>query len=135
MKDSRVRRIIMVPQGLYYTDQHEWIKIEDGVGTVGITDHAQQQLGEVTFVELPENGPVDANAELAVLESSKAASDVYAPMAGEVIEVNEALESQPELVNQQCYTDGWICKIKLSDPDAVSNLMDAAAYEAFITNE
>ena len=125
----------MVPQGLYYTDQHEWIKIEGEIGTVGISNHAQELLGEVTFVELPEVGlSVDAGSELAVLESSKAASDVYAPMAGEVVEANEVLEDQPELVNQDCYEGGWICKIKLSDTIAVSDLMDAATYEAFISN-
>jgi glycine cleavage system H protein len=123
----------MVKQGLFYTKEHEWIKVDGNVGTVGVSDHAQSSLGELTFVELPDEGQdVSAGGEMAVLESSKAASDVYAPMAGKVAEVNGSLEGEPDLINKDCYGDGWIAKIELSDPGSTGELMDAAAYEKFL---
>jgi len=122
-----------VMRDLFYTQQHEWVKIEDGIAVVGISDHAQELLGEITFVELPETGrKVQAGGELAVVESSKAASDVYAPVSGEVSGVNEELDSTPELINDDCYEKGWICKIKMSAPGEVEGLMDSDEYEAYL---
>ncbi|MDD5459492.1 MAG: glycine cleavage system protein GcvH [Phycisphaerae bacterium] len=123
----------MVKKDLYYTKEHEWAKIDGKVATVGITDHAQESLSELTFVEPPQlNKLVKTHGELAVVESSKAASDIYAPVSGKVIEVNNALESNPELVNDDCYGDGWICKIEMSNPDDAKQLMSAEQYEEYL---
>ena len=123
----------MVVEGLLYTQDHEWAKIEGDVVTVGITDFAQEQLGEITFVELP---PTDTelkvHQELGVVESSKAASDVYSPVEGAVVEANTELESTPELINEDCYKAGWICKIKISDKAPLENLMDAKHYKEYL---
>ena len=122
-----------VVKGLYYTEQHEWIKVDGEIAVVGISDHAQMHLGEITYVELPETGmTVDGGGELAVVESSKAASDVYSPVSGEVTEINDELESAPELINDDCYGQGWICKMKISDPTELEKLIDSSAYEAFL---
>ena len=122
-----------VKEGLRYTKDHEWIKAEGGAGTIGITDYAQEQLGEIVFVELPQVGKeFAAHKEISVVESSKAAGDVYCPVAGKVTEVNTALESEPELVNQDCYGAGWICKLKIADAKALAGLMDAKQYEAYL---
>jgi len=118
---------------IYYTEDHEWISVEDGVGTVGITDYAQSQLGDVVYVELPEVGKEFAQKDdAAVVESVKAASDVYAPVSGQVVEVNEALADAPGTVNESASGDGWFYKIKLSEPSELEDLMDEAAYQAFI---
>jgi len=123
----------MVPKGLYYTRDHEWVRVEGMVATVGISDYAQQQLGEITFVELPAVGKeVGQHGILASIESSKAASDVFAPVAGKVTEVNGELESQPELVNQDCYGQGWICRLAMGDAGQVKEIMDAPAYEKYL---
>ena len=123
----------MVPKGLYYTRDHEWVRVEGTVATVGISDYAQQQLGEITFVELPAAGKeVGQHGILASIESSKAASDVFAPVSGKVTEMNGGLESQPELVNQDCYGQGWICKLAMRDADQVKEIMDAPAYEKYL---
>ncbi|UCF16712.1 MAG: glycine cleavage system protein GcvH [Phycisphaerales bacterium] len=123
----------MVIEGLLYTKDHEWARIEGGIATIGITDYAQQMLGELVFVELPAIGTECAgNDELAVVESTKAANDIYSPVAGKVIEVNDALESQPELVNQDCYGVGWICRLQISDTKSVESLMDAKQYEEYL---
>ena len=123
----------MVVKGLLYTPEHEWVKIDGALAIVGITDHAQQMLGEVTFVELPQVGTsFKAGESLAVVESSKAASDIYAPLAGEVVGVNKALESGPELINQSCYQDGWICRMEVADPKSAKGLMDANRYEEYL---
>ena len=119
--------------GERFTQDHEWIRVDGDVGAVGITDYAQGQLGDVVFVELPEIGrQVAKGDEVAVVESVKAASEVYAPISGEVVEANEALTDQPALVNQAPLGDGWFFKIKLSDPGELEGLMDKAAYEAFV---
>ncbi len=120
-----------VPEALRYVETHEWVRQEDdGTVTIGITDHAQQQLGDLVFVELPEVGrTVAEKEELAVVESVKAASDVYSPLAGDVVAANENLSESPELVNQDAYGDGWIVKLRPSDPAAVEALLDAAAYQ------
>ncbi len=123
----------MVVRELLYTKEHEWAKLEGDTASVGITDYAQNQLGELTFVELPDVGKqVTRKAELAVVESSKAASDVYSPVTGKVTEVNSELEAKPELINEDCYKAGWICKIKITDTASAKNLMDANQYEEYL---
>jgi glycine cleavage system H protein len=121
-----------VPGNLKYTQDHEWVRIEGDTATFGITDHAQEALGDIVFVELPETGRNLAKAEgMAVVESVKAVSDVYAPMAGVVTALNESLEGEPEKINTDPYGEGWIARVKLSDTDT-AHLMDAAAYTAFL---
>ena len=119
-----------VPNELKYVASHEWIRVEDdGTVTVGVTDHAQDLLGDVVFVELPGVGvELSAGDESGVVESVKAASDIYAPLSGEVIEVNEELEESPELVNSDPYGDGWFFKLKLSDKTELDDLLDADGY-------
>lgn len=122
-----------IPSELYYAESHEWLKVDGTTGTVGITDHAQHELSDVVFVELPKVGTkVSAKGNIAVVESVKAASDIYAPVSGEVTEVNKALEGDPALLNQDPYTKGWIFKIKLANPDEVKNLKNADGYKAQI---
>ncbi len=122
-----------VEEGLRYTKDHEWINADGDVGTIGITDYAQQQLGEIVFVELPQVGKEFAtHKEISVVESSKAAGDVYCPVAGKVTEVNRQLESEPELVNEDCYGAGWICKLKITDKNTLNELMDAKKYEEYL---
>lgn len=124
----------MVIEGLLYSKEHQWVKIEGDTAIVGITDYAQEQLGEIIFVELPEKEKeFAANEEMAVVESSKAASDIYSPVAGKIIEVNTELEAKPELINQNCYKVGWICKMTITDKKSIENLMDAKRYENYIT--
>ena len=117
----------------YFTEDHEWIRVEGGVATVGITNYAQEQLGDLVFVELPEAGRKLARGDVAVVvELVKAASDVYAPADGEVTEVNSALSSDPALVNSAATGDGWLWKMKLADENQLSGLMDEAGYNAHI---
>lgn len=119
-----------VIEGLYYAESHEYVRVEGEFGYVGITDYAQSQLGNVTYVDMPEvDDEVTAGEEFGAVESVKAASDVISPVSGTIVEVNEALEDQPELINQDAFAN-WIIKVQLSDPSEVENLMDAAAYEA-----
>jgi len=116
-----------------YTKEHEWIKVEGDTATIGITEHAQQQLGDVVFVELPAVGrKVTKGGDAAVVESVKAASEVYAPVSGEVVAVNKELEGDPALVNRGAEGDGWFMKVKLSDKSELDDLMDKAAYDKFI---
>ena len=121
---------------LYYTREHEWVRIQDNTATVGITDHAQEQLGDITYVELPElDTAVTAQGELATIESVKAASDIYAPLAGTVATINDALEDAPETINTDPYGAGWICTLTgISDADLAS-LLSAQQYEAFLAEE
>lgn len=123
-----------VPADLRYAKSHEWLKpAGDGTATVGITDYAQNSLGDITYVQLPKVGTVfTAGQVFGVVESVKAASDLYSPVAGEVVAVNTALDSAPETVNQDAYVAGWIMKIKLADASAADALLDAAAYEKAI---
>ena len=122
-----------VPDDLRYNRSHEWIRLEGDTATVGISDHAQEELTDVVFVELPELGrAVDAGDPTAVVESVKAASDIYAPVSGEVVEVNDAVEGDPSLVNTDPYGAGWIFKLKVKDAAQVEGLMDAAAYTSMI---
>ncbi|PWC36283.1 glycine cleavage system protein GcvH [Azospirillum sp. TSO35-2] len=116
-----------------YTKDHEWVRVEGDVGTVGVTDFAQSQLGDVVFVELPEAGrKLEQGKEAAVVESVKAASDVYAPVSGTVLEANQALVDDPAMVNSAAETDGWFFKLTLSDLSQLDALMDEAAYKAFV---
>lgn len=119
-----------LPADLKYSKSHEWVRDEgDGTVTVGITDHAQELLGDLVFVELPEVGiPIAAEAECAVVESVKAASDIYSPVSGEIIDVNQALADAPESINEDAYGDGWIFKVKLSDSAELNDLLDADGY-------
>lgn len=115
-------------EGLYYSESHEYVKIEGEYGYVGITDYAQEQLGNVVYVDMPEvDDEVTAGEEFGAVESVKAASDLISPVSGEVVEINEALEDQPELINQDAFAN-WIMKVKLSDPAEVENLLSAEAY-------
>jgi glycine cleavage system H protein len=123
----------MVVEGLSYSKEHEWVKIEGDEAVVGITDYAQQMLGEITYVELPEVGKeAEAGDELAVVESSKAASDVYAPLSGKVSEVNSELEEKPELINGDCYEKGWIYKVAIKDKKEAGGLMNSKQYEEYL---
>ena len=120
-----------VIEGLYYSESHEFVRVEGDFGFVGITDYAQNALGNVVYVDMPEvDDEVEAGEEFGAVESVKAASDLISPVSGKVIEINEALEDQPELINQDAY-ENWIIKVELSDKSGLDNLMDAKAYEAF----
>ena len=122
-----------VPEGLYYTKEHEWMRVEGDTVTIGITDHAQDMLTDIVYIELPEEGDVLGDmGEFAVVESVKSASPIFAPLAGTIVAVNMELEDAPELMNTSPYGDGWIVKMTLDDAAAVSTLMDAAAYKAEI---
>ena len=120
-----------VKEGLYYSESHEYVKIEGEYGYIGITDYAQHALGNVVYVDMPDvDDEVEAGEEFGAVESVKAASDLIAPVSGVVVEVNETLEDQPELINQEPW-ENWIIKVELSDKTELDNLMDAQAYEAF----
>ena len=125
-----------LPEELKYTREHEWVSIEDGVATVGITDHAQEELGEVVFVELPAGGDsVDKGEPFGVVESTKAVSDIYSPLPGEVSEVNDDLPDSPELVNEDPYGDGWMVKINIAEGADLGELMTAEEYRKFIEED
>jgi glycine cleavage system H protein len=116
-----------------FTKEHEWVGAEGDVAGIGISDYAQKELGDVVYVELPALGDrVSQGSACANIESVKAVSDIYAPVSGEVIEINEALEGKPELINQSPYHDGWICKIKMDNPAELDKLMDKAAYDEYL---
>lgn len=123
----------MNPKDLKYTKQHEWIKIEEGTGKVGITHYAQEMLTDIVFVELPEKGKqVEQSKQLCVLESVKSVSDVFAPVSGEVVEVNTVLSDSPEKINSSPFEEGWIAKIKLKDEKELENLMTAEEYTEYL---
>ncbi|WOO39579.1 glycine cleavage system protein GcvH [Rubellicoccus peritrichatus] len=120
-----------IPSDLKYTKQHEWVRVEGDLATIGITDYAQGSLGDITFIELPNVGDsMAAHETFGVVESVKAASDIYMPISGEIAEINESLEDAPENANNDPYGDGWIVKIKISNPSDLDALLDASAYEA-----
>lgn len=126
----------MIPQDLLYTDQHEWVKVIDGVATVGITDYAQNALGDITFVEPPEVGRQLAKGEEAcAIESCKAAAGIYAAVSGTITEANLSLQEDPALVNSDCYGKGWIYKMRLSDESELSHLMTPEKYEEFLAGQ
>jgi len=115
-----------------YSEDHEWVEVDGDTGTIGISDYAQEQLGDVVFVELPDVGKLlDRSDEAAVVESVKAAAEVYAPVGGEVIEVNDALNGDPSLVNTDAFGDGWFAKLRLTDPAELDDLMDEATYKTY----
>jgi glycine cleavage system H protein len=125
---------LSVPEELQYTKSHEWVRTEGDTATIGITDHAQEELGDIVFVELPEEGAtLDAGDSFGTLESVKAVSDLYAPVGGEVVEVNEALNDSPEKINEDPYGDGWIIKLRVSDEGAA--LLSASDYEQLLEEE
>jgi len=125
-----------IPEGLQYSEEHEWISVADGVATVGITDYAQDELGDIVFVELPVVGSVVSKAKpFGVVESVKAVSDVYAPVSGAVVEVNARLASNPEIINEDPYGEGWMARIKIADSGELAGLMTAARYAQFIAEE
>lgn len=123
-----------IEEHLLYTKEHEWVSIEeDNTAIVGITEYAQSALGDITFVELPSVGDeVEQFEEFASVESVKAASDIFCPVSGKIIAINEALEAKPGLINKSCYEKGWLAKIELSEPDEVNNLMTAEEYRSFL---
>ena len=124
------------PKELKYTDQHEWARLEGEITTVGISDYAQERLGDIVFVELPEIGTETKKGEaFCVVESVKAASDIYAPMSGEVTAINKNIEDHPELVNQAPYGDGWLVRIKVSDTAQIDDLMDSGKYKKFVEEQ
>jgi len=124
---------MQVPETLRYSEEHEWVLVADGVATIGITDHAQEELGDIVFVELPAVGAVLAKAgTLGVVESVKAVSDVYAPVGGTVVTVNEQLTSKPEIINEDPYGEGWMVKVTISDASEVDDLMSATQYRDFV---
>jgi glycine cleavage system H protein len=124
------------PQDLRYTRDHEWVRVEDGRARVGISDYAQDALGDVVYVELPDVGlNVLASASCCEVESTKSVSEVYAPVSGTIVEVNEGLGDSPEQINQDPYGDGWLFVIELSDAAEVDGLLDAAAYQAFVAED
>lgn len=126
----------MYPSQYRYTKEHEWVAVAGDTGTVGITDYAQHELGDVVFVELPKPGTkLNAGQSLGTVESVKAVSDIYSPVSGEVTETNAALVDTPEKINTDAHAAGWLVKLKLTNPGEAANLMDAAAYEAYIAEK
>lgn len=122
-------------EGLFYSESHEWVKVDGETAIIGISDHAQQAMGNIVYVDMPEEeDEVTANEDFGAVESVKAASDLISPVSGVVVEVNKALADAPELLNKDAY-ENWIIKVKIDDPEELKNLMDAAAYEKFCENE
>ncbi len=122
-----------VPEGLRYSSDHEWVQVDGDVAKIGITDYAQDALGDVVYVDLPATGrSVEAGESFGEVESTKSVSDLFAPVSGEIASVNDELADEPERLNTDPYGDGWICTIKLSDPSQVDGLLDAAGYQALI---
>ena len=123
----------MYPDDYRYTTEHEWVRVEDDIAVLGVTDFAQKELGEVVFVELPQVGHVyDAGDEIGTIESVKAVAEVFTPIAGEIVEVNEALADDPELINADPHVDGWLVKVRYSASSDLDSLMDAEAYGEFV---
>jgi glycine cleavage system H protein len=123
----------MYPEDYRYTTEHEWVRVEDDIAVLGVTDFAQKELGEVVFVELPQVGHVyDAGDEIGTIESVKAVAEVVTPIAGEIVEVNEALADDPELINEDPHVDGWLVKVRYSASSDLDGLMDAEAYGEFV---
>lgn len=125
-----------IPDDLKYSKEHEWVRLQGKIATVGITDHAQSSLGDIVYVELPSEGDALTKDEtFGVVESVKAVSDCYAPISGKVTEVNAPLSDSPETINEDCYGEGWIVKVEMSDPSELDELMDPKQYEAFVAEE
>ncbi len=125
-----------IPQELKYSKEHEWVRVEGNIVTIGITDVAQSRLGDIVFVDLPEQGrEISVGSEFAAIESVKAVSDIYAPVSGKIVEVNSLLADAPETVNQDVYGDGWIVKVEIADKSQLDDLIDSIAYEKFCSEE
>ncbi|MFT7444920.1 MAG: glycine cleavage system H protein [Granulosicoccus sp.] len=124
---------MIAPADLRYTRSHEWIRLQGDIATIGITDHAQEEMSDVVFVELPDLGDIEKASPVAVVESVKAASDIYAPISGEIMEVNMDLVSDPAKINTDPYDTGWIFKIRVKNPDQVNDLMDAGSYVGIVS--
>lgn len=125
-----------IPSDLKYSEEHEWVRVEGSEATVGISDYAQEQLGDIVYVELPEvDIDVEAMEVFGVVESVKTASDLYAPVSGKITQVNDRLADEPELVNEAAYGDGWMIVVKMTSPDQLDDLMDAQAYEEFVAEQ
>ncbi|MDY6915901.1 MAG: glycine cleavage system protein GcvH [Candidatus Cloacimonadota bacterium] len=123
----------MVREDLYYTESHEWVRVDGSEAYIGITDYAQNELGDIVFVELPKVGDeLEAGETLGSIEAVKAVEDILSPLSGEVLEVNEVLEDKPEVINQDAFDDGWLVKIAIADKDELENLLDAKAYKELI---
>ncbi len=122
-----------IPKGLYYTKEHEWVQLDDNVATVGITDFAQESLGDITYVQLPKEGEVVKKDDpFGVVESVKAVSDLYSPVSGKIVEVNQPVLDAPEIVNEDPFSDGWMIKIEVEDESEVKELMSAEAYQEYV---
>ncbi len=122
-------------EGLLYSESHEWVKVEGNIAIIGISDHAQHEMGDLSYVDMPEvDDELEKGEEFGAVESVKAASDLYSPVSGTVVEINEELEDAPELLNQDAFAN-WIIKVEMSNPSELEELMDAAAYEAMCANE
>ena len=124
------------PDDLKYTKEHEWVKVDGNIAMIGLTDFAQDQLGDIVYVELPQEGEeLEKEEPFGVVESVKAVSDIYAPISGTVVELNDPLTDSPETLNEDCYGEGWLVKVKMSNPKDLSDLMDHVAYQAYIKEE
>ena len=124
----------MIPEDLYYSEEHEWVRIDDEIATIGITDFAQDALGDIVYVDLPAVGDtVDAGAVIGELESTKSVSEIFAPIAGEIVARNEALDAGPEVVNSDPYGEGWLIKVRPSDENPIEGLLEAEAYAAMVS--
>lgn len=125
----------MIPEDLQYSEEHEWVRIDDDIATIGITDYAQEQLGDIVFVDLPAVGEtIEVGSVIGELESTKSVSDVFAPLSGEVVARNEALEGSPEVINSDAYGEGWLLKVRALDDDPTAGLMEAEAYAALTSD-
>ncbi len=123
----------MVPKDLKYSEEHEWARVEDDIVTVGLTDYAQKELGDIVFVELPNEGETLVQAEpFGTVEAVKAVSEIFAPVSGEVVKVNDILDDTPQVINQDPYGDGWLVKVRMSDPGELEHLLDPAQYKELI---
>ena len=126
----------MYPEDLHYTKQHEWVRLTDNVGVIGITDYAQQELGDIVYVDLPRVGTkVEQGKTMGSVESVKAVSDIYSPLSGEIVEINDALATAPEKLNESPHGDGWLVKIRLSAPTEIQGLLSAADYQKYVSEE
>jgi len=126
----------MYPENFRYTKEHEWVNVQGDTGTIGITDHAQKELGDIVYVDLPRVGTsLEQGKTMGSVESVKAVSDIYAPVSGEVVEINDALSTAPEKLNESPHGDGWMIKIRLSAPDEISGLLSAEAYQKYVAEE
>jgi len=124
---------MQIPENLLYTNEHEWVKLEGDVATIGITDYAQGELGDIVFVDLPQKNAATTQLKpFGTIEAVKTVSDLYAPLSGAIIDVNAKLSDQPELINQDCYGEGWLIKIKISDQAEIQNLLSPADYKALV---